>query len=51
MVDSLRALNPSVNGPRYDETDAPQDDSPLDGLVVAAGELDVRERMLEVACV
>jgi len=51
VVDSLRALNPSVNGPRYDETDAPQDDSPLDGLVVAAGELDVRERMLEVACV
>lgn len=51
VVYSLRALNPSVNGPRYDEKDAPRDDSPLDGLVVAAGELDVRERMLEVACV
>lgn len=60
IVNNLRALNPSVNNQRFAgivrEADAPDGalrlpDPRLDEAMLAAGDVDIREQMLEVACV
>ena len=51
VVHKLCELNPYVNGARYSDNDTERNDDVVDGAALAAGELDVRMQMLDVACV